>query len=238
MKRIIPDSLNVSPTCQIQKLSEIYETYLEQRGTFVEVGAHDGYMASNTSCLAELGWRGIYVEPDKVLAEQCKLRNLHYDIEVYCYAISDKNGVVDFHRVQGGLSTASAETRSAHKEILWAKDAEHIESTIAPAITLDSLLLSAKVEPNFDLLVVDVEGFEEKVFLGFNISHYKPKMIIVELCDYHPSFDPYPSLQASARRVRNHILASDYVTVYADPINSVFVAREGIHLKALALDEL
>lgn len=217
--------LKISDTCQIPCLAEIYESFFEKTGTFVEIGANDGEMASNTSCLADLGWHGVYVEPDLELASKCKLRHISNDVEVYCYAISGKEEIIKLDRVQGGLSTASVDTRAAHREIPWARDAKHIDSIEVQAITLDSLLVAAKVERDFDLLVVDVEGFEENVFQGFSINVFRPRMLIVELCDYHPSFIPYPSLQAPAMRVRNHILNNNYVPIYADPINTIFVTR-------------
>jgi hypothetical protein len=53
----------LSATCQIQNLSWIYEMFFAHKkdGTFVEVGAFDGDYASNTSCLADMGWRGHYI---------------------------------------------------------------------------------------------------------------------------------------------------------------------------------
>lgn len=220
--------LTVSSTCQIPSLAAIYEQYFGLNGTFVEIGANDGEMASNTSCLADIGWHGKYVEPDIALAKQCMARHISNNVEVYCVAISDKEEMITLNHVEGGLSTASVETRTAHQEIEWSKDVKFIGSSTVQAVTLNRLLSESRVLPGFELLVVDVEGYEEKVFSGFSIDHFIPKMIIVELCDYHPSFKPFPELQMSANRVRQHILRNDYKQIYADPINTIFISNRNI----------
>ena len=55
-----------------------------------------------------------------------------------------------------------------------------------------TFLINQVIPKQFDLLVVDVEGLEEKVFRGFNLNNWRPKMIIVELIDYHFSFVNHP----------------------------------------------
>lgn len=51
--------------CQIPHCAAIFEELfgLKRDGFFVEAGAYDGESFSNTSFLADIGWRGVYVEP-------------------------------------------------------------------------------------------------------------------------------------------------------------------------------
>jgi len=50
----------LSLTCQIPELDKIYSKYFgkDTNRVFVEVGAFDGESVSNTSCLADAGWKG------------------------------------------------------------------------------------------------------------------------------------------------------------------------------------
>ena len=216
-------NLKLSKSCQIPILSHYYETYLPQHGVFVEVGAYDGDSFSNTSGLADAGWRGVYIEPVPDFAQKCLLRHQGNNVEVFNYAISDSEGELEI-QLGEALSTASKATVSAYSEIDWAKHVVFEKRKITvKALTLDLFLASVQLKQNFDLLVVDVEGFEENVFKGFNLSMWLPKMIIVELNDYHPSFNLYPELQKSSKYVRNYILDNNYKQVYADVINSIFI---------------
>jgi hypothetical protein len=124
----------------------------------------------------------------------------------------------------GSLSTMSEETFQEYDRIPWAK--KQIQKECKQQQTqvhrLDSILKSNHVAPGFEILVVDVEGFEESVFAGFELQTWQPQLVIVELCDVHPDFSDNQTLVESARRVRAKILAAGYQEVYCDHINTVF----------------
>jgi FkbM family methyltransferase len=213
--------LKLSRSCQIPILTHYFECYLPQQGTFVEAGAYDGESYSNTSGLADAGWRGIYIEPVPEFAQKCLLRYQANNVSVFNYAISDTAGELEIN-VGEALSSASKDTVDAYTTIDWAAHVKFESSVIVKSLTLDVFLSSIQIQPNFDLLVVDVEGFEENVFRGFNLKIWRPKMMIVELNDYHSSFNSNEKLQQSSRIVRKLILDNDYKQVYADEINSIF----------------
>jgi FkbM family methyltransferase len=224
----------MSPTCQIPILSHFYQTYLPESGVFVEVGAFDGETFSNTSGLADRGWIGKYIEPHPAYAAQCLNRHKKNPaISVYNYAISDMAGLIELHEGDA-ISTASTPTLDAYRSIPWASKTQFRRTLQVKAVRLDQLLVSANVEKNFELLVVDVEGFESRVFKSFSLDDWRPKMIIVELNDYHPSFHPFEELTASARSVRSLLQNNDYLQVYADTINSIFVERSLLQISVSA----
>ncbi len=217
--------IRVSPTCQIPNLMHFYSKYFANKiGSFVEVGAFDGESFSNTSVLADLGWKGYYIEPVYEFAIKCQSRHKeNKNVSVSNIAISDRVEIIEI-AVGGYLSTASSGTREAYKIIDWAKNVPFKnKKRKVQSYTLDYFLKEQKISHSFDLLVVDVEGHEEKVFNGFSLSRWRPRMIIVELNDYHPNFNNFPALQASSARVRNLILNNGYTQEYCDEINSIFV---------------
>src|SRR5690348_3305870 len=67
----------IAADCQIPDLASLFEKYLGRKrdGCFVEVGAYDGQYVSNTCGLADLGWRGFYIEPVPEYFELCKKRH-------------------------------------------------------------------------------------------------------------------------------------------------------------------
>src|SRR6266849_5987581 len=97
-----------SPSCQIPTLAFLYELFFGRRndGRFVEVGAYDGYSFSNTSCLAAVGWSGLYVEAVPRFAEECRTRYAGNDrIAVVNAAVGDRPGALDV--VVGGPYSTS-----------------------------------------------------------------------------------------------------------------------------------
>jgi hypothetical protein len=83
-----------------------------------------------------------------------------------------------------------------------------------------------EVPKNFDILVVDVEGKESEIFKTFDLDEWRPKMMIVELEDEHPSFQKYPELIEEIRNLREFIESKKYVAEYRDAINTVYIAEE------------
>lgn len=67
-------------TCQVPfftSLSDVYTFVFGYKagGLFVEVGAYDGESFSNTSGLADMGWRGHYLEPIPQYAQAARARH-------------------------------------------------------------------------------------------------------------------------------------------------------------------
>jgi FkbM family methyltransferase len=219
-------------SCQIPGLAEIYLRVFGYRtnGTFVEVGAYDGETVSNTSCLADIGWRGVYIEPVPQYAQACRDRHrANGNVSVVQCAVGQSETPVSLH-VGGVLSTSDPQMVRVYGQIDWAAGFHRGASLVVPQRRLEAILTAEKISPGFELLVIDVEGGEEGVFAGFDLAAWRPQMLIIELEDYHPSFQKFPSVVERARRIRNMVVANGYTEIYRDTINTVFwndaVAKE------------
>jgi FkbM family methyltransferase len=217
------DLYPVSPTCQIPNLSFLYELYFDRRtdGTFVEVGAFDGFSFSNTSCLAEVGWTGHYIEPVPSSAASCRARYArHPAVAVHEVAIGPSDGTVEL-QVGGQLSTSRADVFAEYQDLEWARPSfDRTSSMTVRQTSMDSFLAENQMDAGFDLLVVDVEGYESEVFAGFDLARWRPTMMIVELADAHPDL---VSTRGEHAGLLLQILDAGYVTAYKDSINTVFV---------------
>ena len=217
---------NISKTCQIKNLNEIYLNYFgyPSNGYFVEVGAYDGESFSNTSCLSDQGWNGLYVEPIYEFYLKCLKRHDKNDVIVANVAIGLEEKEVKIY--QGDtLTTLDKAQVGRYNEIDWSKHISFFETT-CDQMRLDTLMNKLEVPKNFDILVVDVEGKESEVFKTFELDEWTPKMLIVELEDEHESFQKYPELIVEIKELRNFIHKKGYVEIYKDHINTVFVKNE------------
>jgi FkbM family methyltransferase len=213
------------PSCQIPTLPHLFERFFGKRttGIFVEIGAFDGLSYSNTWGLAERGWEGLLVEPIPELATKCRENHRrHPQVSITESAIGSHRGVASLV-LAGELTTANHAQASEYRTKAWARPLVTDASIEVPMTTLDALLEERKVPTEFDLVVVDVEGYESAVFEGFNLSRWLPRMLIVELADTHPEL----SLTASDdARLSTTIQATGYRIVYKDAIKTVFVHEE------------
>lgn len=212
-----------SGTCQIHVLPGLYEQLFGERtdGSFVEVGAYDGETFSNTSCLADLGWRGLYLEPIRESFERCQERHRRNPaVQVMNYAIGVEAGSVRFWE-NGQFSTGSEDEVAVNLANRWLAGAGMMEIEV-PQIRLDTALERAGMTPRFDLLVVDVDGMEEQVFAGFDLERWRPRHMIIELIETEPNFIGHESLIAASGRVRETIHRAGYEQLYRDSRNTLF----------------
>jgi len=214
----------VSRTCQIPGVRELYATLglAAHHGTFVEIGAYDGEGFSNTSFLADQGWRGIYVEPVTERCTTVRLRHWLNSVTVEPVAASNTEGSCEI-RVMDALTTLDAETADAYTRIGWGrKRASRATTRTIRLERLDTLLARNAVEHDFELMVVDVEGHELPVIEALAASPWRPRVLVVELVDTHADFAAFGPLQLNARKAREAILALGYAPVYIDEVNTVF----------------
>ena len=214
-------------SCQIGLLWFLYEQYLSAKndGVFVEVGGYDGLFVSNSWGLAQAGWTGYLIEPNPLMAEKCReAHSLNKNVSVTEVAIGPVGvKTIDLH-LAGTLSTANPILFDEYKSVEWAKASLKGTSTIqVNCVTLDDFVESNSIPIGFDVLIVDVEGFEAEVFSGFNLSKWKPKMIIVELVNTHPDLE---TTRSSDARLQVVVSSAGYQVAYKDLINTVFVSDE------------
>ena len=211
-------------TCQIPQLHYLYSRFLGERtdGTFVEVGAYDGVFVSNTWGLAERGWRGVMAEPVPALAASCRSNHAgHPGVTVVETAVGPADQREVTLHLAGTLTTANPEAFKEYESIDWATTSLTGETVVVPCRTLDELLADQAVEPGFEVLVVDVEGFEAQVFANFDLPRWRPRMLIVELVETHPDLSATSGGGDAA--LGRRILEAGYVVAFKDHINTVFV---------------
>lgn len=210
-------------TCQIPNLGFLYEEIFGQlaSGYVVEVGAYDGIFLSNSSCLIEQGWNGLLVEPVEHLAEACRLRySSNKNVNVLQMAVGSELGHADLFYMDT-MSSMSQELKAEYETKEWAQPSLRESRTIRVDVdSLDNILTKENVPVSFEVLIVDVEGMETAVFAGLTLNKWKPKMLIVELADFHPDLK---TNQTESFQLAEEITRSGYRVIYKDHINTIFV---------------
>jgi FkbM family methyltransferase len=216
---------NLSPTCQIPNLDEIYVKYFglfSNHRTFVEIGAFDGESVSNTSCLSDSGWKGFYVEPIHQNYVKCLQRHKDNNVVVSNLSIGIEEGIQKIYS-NGILSSLDKD----HADLGVTKfNYPSYEESFCYQIRMDRFLRNQSVPYDFDLLVVDVEGKEHEVFYSFDLDIWKPTMMIVELVDDHQYFIENPSIISKVKQLRSFIEKFSYKEIYRDDINTIFVRND------------
>ena len=146
----------------------------KRNGFFIEIGANNGVMQSNTYMLEKhYDWKGLLVEPSISGYNNCKkVRNNSIVINSCVGNENDKKKEFIYGDFNGHCMSSIDGNRRNNKT----------ELVKCPITTLESILDEHCIN-DIDFFSLDVEGYEYQVLEGLNLKKYKPKFILIEV---HP----------------------------------------------------
>jgi|UniRef100_A0A6C0IML3 FkbM family methyltransferase len=198
----------------------------KEDGVFVEVGANDGKTGSFTYNLAKIGWTGINIEPVPRLYKECVENHRDHKnvININC-GIGEKNEELEIYDA-GTLSTIDEETYKNYKTIgQFQNMCKENDKHLVKVRIMDEVLKEEKIE-NIDVVVVDVEGYEEKVLSGFSIEDYSPKILIIEIGDQYEEFIKNENIREKFKRLRKYFKEKNYSLLVNDIVDNVYVRND------------
>jgi FkbM family methyltransferase len=163
-------------------IDEKLQRYLDfDGGFFVEAGANDGVNYSNTYYLERArGWTGVLVEGIPSLYRAC-VRHRPRSRVVNCALVPpDAEGRLVKMHYSNLQSIVSGALPYEHVEAGLRSQAERTYDVQVPGRTLSSVLDEAR-PPRFDLLVLDVEGYEAEVLRGLDLDRHAPRFALIEV---------------------------------------------------------
>ena len=152
-------------------------------GFFVEAGANDGVNFSNTYYLEKArGWTGVLVEGIPDLYRACirhRPRSRVFNCALVPPELEGEPITMHYSNLQ---SIVSGSLPYEHVEAGLRSQGERTYDVTVPGRTLSSVL--DEVRPaRFDLLVLDVEGYEADVLRGLDLERHAPGFALVEVLD-------------------------------------------------------
>jgi FkbM family methyltransferase len=159
-----------------QDLWVLYELSQKRDGFFVEFGAGDGVLLSNTYLL-ETGysWNGILAEPCPVFHSSLPINRRGF-LSTCCVAQESGSKVIFNQTGDPHFSTIDTYT-FADEHAQLPQGGKRIE---VETITLRDLLRQGKAPTNIDYLSLDTEGSELEILSAFDFSEYQITLITVE----------------------------------------------------------
>lgn len=162
-----------------QDIWALYENNFKRDGYFIEFGATNGVVGSNSLLLEkEYGWKGILAEPNPFWHESL-YQNRNNNISKKC-VFSSTGATVDFLMVEAAdLSTI----KGFGDDDEWAQTRKNSETIQVETISLLDLIKEYDAPKNIDYLSIDTEGTEYEILEAFfaqNANEYSIKAITVE----------------------------------------------------------
>jgi FkbM family methyltransferase len=171
------------------ELDRKLEGYLPQReGFFVEAGAFDGYLQSNTYYFERIkGWTGLLVEPVPEFYEACRRERARSRVFNCALVSPDREGEMVRLTVGNLMSLVhgaqgSTQADRVHVETGTRGGREPNYDIEVQGRTLSALIDEAAA-PEIDLLVLDVEGYEPEALAGLDLNRHAPRFLLVEMLE-------------------------------------------------------
>ncbi|SFU85962.1 methyltransferase, FkbM family [Polaromonas sp. YR568] len=156
------------PAIEQQLVQEFFKGGL---GFYVDVGANDPVLDSQSQHLEVLGWTGLLVEPDPDCCELLRQNRKGVVIEMACSSPENAGKYLQLNRA-GPHSTL--EDRPIALGAV-------VRSTVQVRCeTLDTMLRTHGAPVGFDLLSVDIEGHELVALSGFDFAYWQPRLVLIE----------------------------------------------------------
>lgn len=169
---------------QNQEQEAILKHFGDYKGTFLDLGANDGFTLSNTRALAELGWCGVLVEPSPQAFP--KLKKLYEEEKKGCFylyncAIGNNNGKGVLHDSGELLKTGDRALVST----MVKKETERF-SKVVPYDEVEVKVYRWKTFYNrltikkFDFVSIDCEGLDLDILKQMDINALEVKCLCIE----------------------------------------------------------
>jgi len=178
-------------------------------GVYVDVGANDPEVLSNTQRFYRRGWRGINVEPNTALCDEF-VRQRPEDVNLNI-GIASEVGMLTFYRMEP--STLSTFDPSAVKDNLahpGARLAEQVEVAVEPLSQVFREHLGGRT---IDFLSVDTEGLDLAVLQSNDWAQYRPRFVLVEVA-------------WSGSEIVDYLKQQRYPLVWSNGVNGIFADSE------------
>jgi FkbM family methyltransferase len=147
----------------------------QERGFYVDVGAHHPIRFSNTFLFYRAGWSGINCDATPgSMAPFARIRPRDINLEL---AISDAGGALSFY----GFDEPALNTFDPKLATEYSAHARLIQRKTVPTVPLREVLTRyLPAGTPIDFMSVDVEGFDLSVLRSNDWTRYRPTVLLVE----------------------------------------------------------
>lgn len=159
--------------CKKKPITKRILEYIQniENGFYIEAGAYDGLLQSNTKFLEEeYNWTGMLIEPSpNIFKELNKNRPNNLNINK-CLV----NPWYSFKTIKGSFDNGPMSSVNNIRKL------ENVKLIDVPCDTLENILDYYEIK-KIDFMTIDTEGYELEVLQGLNLLKYRPLYILIEV---------------------------------------------------------
>ena len=185
-------------------------------GHYLDLGAYDPYVLSNTAILWTEGWSGCNVDANFSSIKKFK-KNRPLDVNIFGAIVTDQERCDGKNEVVFYIDGDDATNQSATGSII-ASNIAQLETKV-PCYSIHEILDKCNFK-TLDYLNIDLEGYDLKIISDFPFDRFSPSVITIE--DHQASV-----MQASESPIAKVLFSKGYDFVARTYMTSVFLYKPG-----------
>jgi len=161
---------------------KILEHVAGKMGAFLDIGAFDPFLFSNTRALYEMGWNGIFVEPSETFANLEHEYDGNDKIQLFDCALGDRDEMVTFYDSKGDAVSSTDKEHAAQ----WTGSPRHVDGgkvefkeRQVQMYKMETFLKLCKWQ-TFDFIDIDVESDDLTISLLTQLTLHEGQIICLE----------------------------------------------------------
>ena len=175
-------------------LLRVFYKHLNYKGFYVDIGAFNPKILSNTYWYYERGWHGINIDanPASITLFNKKRKR---DINILS-GVSDTNGEMNYY-YWGEGSAMNTFSEEFYKK--WSADGLKLKEIKKVQMQPINAILDKYVPEGqpIDFVTLDVEGFEMKILTTYNFEKYAPEYFLIEDHDFANAYTDFMTFSES-----------------------------------------
>ena len=188
--------------------------------SYIDIGAFDPFLFSNTARMYWEGCRGINIEPNPEMYVRLKKFRVH-DINLNI-GISNQKGILKYYIMDSQALNTFSEEEAFFLCEKWGR--KIIKTLDVPVDTIDNIIKKYANNQFPDFMSLDAEGAEAHIVENIDFSSSRPKFICLETIEYAETGMPKTNTEISDFLCQNgyFIFANTY-------INTILVLKDLWH---------
>lgn len=146
-------------------------------GTYLDIGAYDPEVFSNTRALFELGWRGVLVEPAdmnfEVLKKYFEKENA---MQILKTCVGEYDGEITFHDSNGDAISTTIKKETER----WIEQYNSSFTERSSPICTFNTLIEKSIYKKFDFVSIDTEGTNFEILRQIDFAAVGCSLVCVE----------------------------------------------------------
>lgn len=189
----------------------------KKKGFYIDIGAYDPMLNSNTKFFYDRGWNGINIEPNPTrikLFEGARKRDINLNL-----GVGSANGKTIFYELEAnGLSTFSEKEANSMISV-----GHKLKRKIKVQMHKLEEIMKKYVKSGVDFISIDTEALDLEVLKSNDWKKYRPKILCIETLDFADLLTSTKGNISKKETISSYLSGKGYKEYFSNGLNTLYI---------------